>query len=205
VTDLEPHEPTAVDPQVCPKCGKPSASPPAEVYCVDCATEGWEKDAAAHRAAATRPTAVDPRSGEVIDLANTPHADLVEAFLILQDHERRAKEWRTAVEDELVRRAGTTQTDFVGEWQLDIDRGYQRKWDVDETESTVIRLIADHALSVADISGIIKTTRSVDGNIAKRLLEAVHAPRRPRHRGPVHRRSAPGGQPDMVQAYARGM
>jgi hypothetical protein len=119
------------------------------------------------------PTAVDPRSGEIIDLANAPHADLVEAFLILQDHERRAKEWRTAVEDELVKRAGTMQTDLVGEWQLDIDRGYQRTWDVDETESTVIRLIDDHALSVADVSGLIKTTRSVDGNIAKRLLERL--------------------------------
>jgi hypothetical protein len=65
------------------------------------------------------------------------------------------------------------QTDLVGEWQLDIDRGYQRTWDVDETESTVIRLIDDHALSVADVSGLIKTTRSVDGNIAKRLLERL--------------------------------
>jgi hypothetical protein len=35
----------------CPKCGKASASPPAEVFCVDCATEGWEADAAAHLAA----------------------------------------------------------------------------------------------------------------------------------------------------------
>jgi hypothetical protein len=32
----------------CPKCGKPSASPPAEVYCVECATEGWQEDAIAH-------------------------------------------------------------------------------------------------------------------------------------------------------------
>lgn len=28
----------------CPKCGKPSASPPAEVYCVECATEGLRRD-----------------------------------------------------------------------------------------------------------------------------------------------------------------
>lgn len=32
----------------CPKCGKPSVSPPAEVYCVECATEGWQEDAIAH-------------------------------------------------------------------------------------------------------------------------------------------------------------
>ena len=43
-------EGAAVSAGVCPKCGKPSASPPAEVFCVDCATEGWEKDATAHRA-----------------------------------------------------------------------------------------------------------------------------------------------------------
>jgi hypothetical protein len=39
------------DEEGCPKCGKPSVSPPAEVYCVDCATEGWERDAVAHRTA----------------------------------------------------------------------------------------------------------------------------------------------------------
>jgi uncharacterized OB-fold protein len=33
----------------CPKCGADSASPPAEVYCIECATEGWEQDAAAWR------------------------------------------------------------------------------------------------------------------------------------------------------------
>lgn len=36
---------------VCPKCGEPSVSPPAEVYCVECATEGWQDDAAAWRRA----------------------------------------------------------------------------------------------------------------------------------------------------------
>jgi hypothetical protein len=34
--------------QRCPKCGKPSVSPPDEVYCLDCATEGWEQDTIAH-------------------------------------------------------------------------------------------------------------------------------------------------------------
>lgn len=29
---------------LCPKCGSASASPPDEVYCVECATEGWELD-----------------------------------------------------------------------------------------------------------------------------------------------------------------
>jgi hypothetical protein len=39
------------------------------------------------------------------------------------------------VEDEIVKRADTEQTTFVvGEWQLDIDSGYQRKWDVDDIE-----------------------------------------------------------------------
>jgi hypothetical protein len=56
----------------CPKCGKPSASPPAEVYCVECATEGYEQDAQAwreHRAAdATMRGAVDLH-GEVADAA----------------------------------------------------------------------------------------------------------------------------------------
>jgi hypothetical protein len=126
------------------------------------------------------PTAVDPRSGEVIDLANAPHADLVEAFLILQDHERRAKEWRTAVEDEIVKRADTEQTTFVvGEWQLDIDRGYQRKWDVDDFERTITDIV-DRGLArssglhaVSDFIGLIKTERKVNGAAAALLLNRL--------------------------------
>jgi len=36
------------DPNICPECGKPSELPLAEVYCVECATEGWQDDAIAH-------------------------------------------------------------------------------------------------------------------------------------------------------------
>lgn len=35
--------------ETCPNCGQPSASPPAEVYCVECATKGWEQDALDHQ------------------------------------------------------------------------------------------------------------------------------------------------------------
>jgi hypothetical protein len=121
------------------------------------------------------PTAVDPRSGEVIDLANAPHADLVEAFLILQDHERRAKEWRTAVEDELVKRAGTQQTNFVGEWQLDIDRGYQRKWDVEELAGALMYLEGEGLLKQAECAGLIRRVDElkVDGKKAASLLNQL--------------------------------
>lgn len=40
-----------LDEDRCPACGEPSADPPAEVYCVECATEGWQADAAAWREA----------------------------------------------------------------------------------------------------------------------------------------------------------
>jgi hypothetical protein len=123
------------------------------------------------------PTAVDPRSGEVIDLANAPHGDLVEAFLILQDHERRAKEWRTAVEDELVRRHEahdySREPQTIGEYIIEIDKGRVRHWDVDDVEAVVSDLIQRRLLDPQEAAGLIKEHRSVDGNIAKRLLDGA--------------------------------
>jgi hypothetical protein len=119
------------------------------------------------------PTAVDPRSGEVIDIANAPHEDLVEAFLILQDHERRAKEWRTAVEDELVRRHGRPGVEPVGEYIIEIDKGRVRHWDVDDVEAVVSDLVRRNLLNPQETVGLIKEHRSVDGNIAKRLLDGA--------------------------------
>lgn len=54
-----PPSARGADLETCPKCGDLSASPPAEVYCVECATEGWEQDAErfrAHRAATEEPS-----------------------------------------------------------------------------------------------------------------------------------------------------
>jgi hypothetical protein len=64
------------DEWACPKCGKPSASPPAEVYCVDCATEGWEQDAAAHRAARS-PQDEDHEAGIEAALAAWPRHSFI--------------------------------------------------------------------------------------------------------------------------------
>ena len=41
----------ASDEDRCPTCGKRSWNPPDDVYCVDCATEGHERDDARHNAA----------------------------------------------------------------------------------------------------------------------------------------------------------
>jgi hypothetical protein len=120
------------------------------------------------------PTAVDPRSGEVIDLANAPHADLVEAFLILQDHERRAKEWRTAVEDELVSRHGDHRGPApVGDFVVDIDRGFTRAWDVVELEEVVHDLVNRGLLDRAYAGVIVEGEPKVDGKEAARLLSRV--------------------------------
>jgi hypothetical protein len=122
------------------------------------------------------PTAVDPRSGEVIDLANAPHADLVEAFLILQDHERRAKEWRTAVEDELVRRHGSSrEVQVVGDHEVAIDLGYQRTWDVEELAGALMYLEGEGLLKQAECAGLIRRVDElkVDGKKAASLLNQL--------------------------------
>lgn len=117
------------------------------------------------------PEAVDPRSGEVIDLPNAPHESLVEALLILQDHERRAKDWRTAVEDELVRRHGDRRApQVVGGHEVDVDRGMSRVWDPEELEGILEYLIEEGRISERDAEPVIKSFAKVDGKEAVKLL-----------------------------------
>jgi hypothetical protein len=127
------------------------------------------------------PTAVDPRSGEVIDLANAPHEDLVEAFLILQDHERRAKEWRTAVEDELVRRTDELterheiDSVHIGDYVLEVERGWSRIWDGEELAGALQCLEGESLLKQAECAGLIRRVDElkVDGKKAAALLNQL--------------------------------
>lgn len=124
--------------------------------------------------AAGEVVAVNPRTGETIDLPGAPHDDLVEAFLILQDHERRAREWRQAVEDELVRRHGDRRAaQPVGAFEIDVDRGYGRVWDADDLVLAVHDLIAAGLLRQEDSRGLTKTEVKVDGRKAAQLLNRL--------------------------------
>lgn len=120
------------------------------------------------------PVAVNPRTGETIDLPNARHENLVEALLVLQAHERRAKEWRTAVEDELVRRHGERRSaQVVGGFEVDIDRGYTRVWDAEELELVLVDLVAAGLVASKDMAGVITREPKTDGRKMQTLLNRV--------------------------------
>lgn len=114
---------------------------------------------------------VDPRSGEVVDLANAPHPDLVDVFLELAKREKAFKDWRAAVEDELVRRHGDRRApQVVGGHEVDVDRGMSRVWDPEELEGILEYLIEEGRISERDAEPVIKSFAKVDGKEAVKLL-----------------------------------
>lgn len=117
---------------------------------------------------------VDPRSGEVVDLANAPHPELVDVFLELAKREKAFKDWRTAVEDELVRRHGDRRAaQVVGAHEVDVDRGYGRVWDPDELEMVATDLVARGLVRREDVDGLVEDVLKVDGRKAQSLLNRV--------------------------------
>ena len=119
---------------------------------------------------------VDPRTMEVLDLATVPHTDLIEVFQRLQDYERRAREWRTAAEDELVRRHGDRRSaQVVGDWEIDVDRGYSRVWDPEELLAVTSDLFKRRMLRASDLAGLVRNEQKVDGRRALTLLNRADA------------------------------
>lgn len=117
---------------------------------------------------------VDPRSGEVVELANAPHSELVDVFLELAKREKAFKDWRTAVEDELVRRHGDRRAaQVVGNHEVDVDRGYGRVWDPEELEMVAHDLVARGLVRREDVDGLVEDVLKVDGRKAQSLLNRV--------------------------------
>jgi len=168
---LVPHEQ-----QTCPKCGKPSASPPAEVYCVDCATEGWEKDAAAHIAVREQQTVVDPRTGVMFPVEEVKDDLLVEIFTELEHREKQYQEWRRMAEDEIIRRRDVALDKAPGLWKvgklaIEVNRGFSRVWDATELELVVEDLMARGLVRAEDADGLLTEQEpKVDGKKAVDLL-----------------------------------
>jgi predicted HTH domain antitoxin len=121
-----------------------------------------------------QPVAVDPRDGAILTLADAPAEQLADVLLELRRREAQMKEWRTAVEDELVRRHGDRRAaQVVGDHEIDVDRGHSRVWDPEELELVAVDLVARGLLSLHDISGLIARAPKVDGRKAMALLNRV--------------------------------
>lgn len=117
------------------------------------------------------PVVVDPRDGAVLDLAVQPQEALVDVLLELRRREAQMKDWRIAVEDELVRRHGDREEpESVGDYQVDVDRAWRREWDPEELELVATDLVDRGLLSLFDISGLIGNVRKVDGRKALDLF-----------------------------------
>jgi hypothetical protein len=114
----------------------------------------------------------DPRTGEVIDVATIDHQALVGIFLATQDYERRVREWRQTVEDELVRRHGDRRAaEVVGDHEVDVERGFSRVWDADDLADVLVDLLMRDKLSVEDVQGVVvQQEPKVDGRKAVQLL-----------------------------------
>ena len=122
----------------------------------------------------TTPTVVDPRSGEVLDLAEVDHRELVAIFSTALDYERQVQSWRRAAEDELVRRHGDRRAaQVVGDVEVDVDRKWTREWDTEELLGVLQYLEENGLLTRAEGAGIVRreVAYKVDGRKAAALLE----------------------------------
>ena len=79
------------------------------------------------------------------------------------------REGRTAVEDELVRRAG----DNAHRDGWDVDRPMSRAWDAEDLIETVSDLVGRGLLTVMDAQGLVRDEPKVDGRKAADLLKRV--------------------------------
>jgi hypothetical protein len=124
-----------------------------------------------------QPVAVDPRDGAILTLADAPAEQLADVLLELRRREAQMKEWRTAVEDELVRRHGDRRAaQVVGDHEIDVRRTWTRQWDTEEVEALAADLVSRGAVSLADVSDLIVAKRTVNGTRAQKLLNRLTGP-----------------------------
>ena len=116
-----------------------------------------------------QPTVIEPRTGETVTLATATESQLVDVFLELEKREKQYREWRTAVEDELVRRAG----DDTHRDGWDVDQPMRRAWDAEDLIETVSDLVGRGLLTVMDAQGLVRDEPKVDGRKAADLLKRV--------------------------------
>ena len=117
---------------------------------------------------------IDPKTGELVDVRRYPHTDLIDVLLELRDHEQQFREWRIRVEDELVRRHGDRRAaQVIGDYEIDVDRGWQRVWDPDQLTEVRRELLEDGLVTAADVLGVVESVRKVDGRKAQALLNRL--------------------------------
>lgn len=117
------------------------------------------------------PVAVDPRDGAVLDLATVDHELLAEVLLELRRRETQMKEWRAAVENELVRRYGERRAaQPVGNFEINVDQGFRREWDANNLLDTLTDLEERGLVRAADVVGVVEVMAKVNGTEAARLL-----------------------------------
>jgi len=120
---------------------------------------------------------LDTRTGELFHPEDADHEDLVEILLALRDAEKRYRDWRTQVEDELVRRFGDRRAaQPVGGFEVNVRRGWSRQWDVEDVESLAADLVSHGAVSLTDITNLIVTEKKVSGTVAAKLLNRLSGP-----------------------------
>ena len=123
-------------------------------------------------------TVVDPRDGEVLDLASAATDQLADLVLECQRRERDLQAGRRAAEDELrgrLEREGR-RVAVVGDYELSLDSGRARAWDADDLEATVRDLLDRGVLDATWTAGLIKRETKVDGRAAQRLLGMLSGP-----------------------------
>jgi hypothetical protein len=117
---------------------------------------------------------VDPRTGTVLDLAGEHHELLIDVLLEIRRRDQQLKEWRQALEDELIRRHGDRRgAQVVGDHEVDVDRGWGRVWDPDELLEVIEGLIGRDLVALTAVSDIVTKVPKVDGRKAQALLSRL--------------------------------
>lgn len=120
------------------------------------------------------PVAVDPRDGAVLEVPDAPHELLAELLLELRRREDQMKQWRLAVEDELVRRYGERRAaQPVGNFEVEVERSMGRVWDATDLVAVAEELAERGLIRQADIAGLAHWEAKVDGRKAAALLSRV--------------------------------
>ena len=117
------------------------------------------------------PSIIDPRNGDLHQVAHVDHQPLVDILLALRARLDQLKQWEQIVNDELVRRHEDRKAaQVVGAYEVDVTTTRGRDWDAEALHDTLRDLVDRGILGAHEIEGIVILEKRVDGKKAVALL-----------------------------------
>jgi hypothetical protein len=114
---------------------------------------------------------VDPRSGELLDLATAPPEQLADALDVI----RQLRNFEKAIEGELRARLAVRQRteERFGEWTVRVEQTNRSVWDAEELEGVLRELVGEGAITRGEATGVIRREVKVSGTEANSLAKRL--------------------------------